>query len=176
MDSVEEHRSYAPERLGFAALTVSDSRTAADDGSGATVERLVEAAGHRLVERRIVRDRVEIIGQAVEELTDLAEVDVVVVSGGTGLAPRDVTIEAVEPRLERTIPGFGELFRMLSWEQVGPAAMLSRSVAGIRGAAAVFVLPGSPRAVELALSGLILPEAAHLLGQVRRGSGADAGE
>ena len=169
---MEQHRSYAPDRLGFAALTVSDSRTPADDGSGDIVERLVAEAGHRLVERRIVRDESEVIRSAVEELMGRAVVDVLVVSGGTGLAPRDVTIEAIEPCLGRPIPGFGELFRMLSWEQVGAAAMLSRAIAGVCGTSVVFVLPGSPRAVELALAALILPEAAHLLGQVRRDSGA----
>lgn len=172
MDSVEQHRSYAPDRLGFAALTVSDSRTPADDGSGDTVERLVGEAGHRLVERGIVEDDIDRIRDAVEALAGRPDVDVVVVSGGTGLAPRDVTIEALEPLLGRLIPGFGELFRMLSWERVGAAAMLSRSTAGILGRNAVFVLPGSPRAVELAMTDLILPEAAHLLGQVRREPGA----
>jgi len=112
------------------------------------------------------------IRDAVGRLLEAPEVDVVVTTGGTGFSPRDVTLEAVGPLLERPIEGFGELFRMLSYQQVGAAAMLSRAAAGIiaggGGAKALFLLPGSPKAVALALEKLILPEAGHLLGQARR--------
>ncbi len=168
MDPPEEHRVYGPDRLGFAALTVSDSRTAADDASGDEIERLATAAGHHLVERRIVPDEIVEIRAAAGELLRLAEVDVLVISGGTGFSPRDLTLEAARPLFDRRIDGFGELFRMLSFEQVGAAAMLSRAAAGVIGSRAVFVLPGSPKAVALAMERLILPEAGHLLGQARR--------
>ena len=169
MDPPEEHRAYGPERLGFAALTVSDSRTAADDASGDEIERLAVAAGHELVERRIVPDEIVEIRAAAGELLRRDGVDVLVLSGGTGFSPRDLTLEAAAPLLERRIDGFGELFRMLSFGEIGAAAMLSRAAAGIIGGRAVFVLPGSPQAVALAMERLILPEAGHLLGQARRG-------
>lgn len=168
MDPPEQHRAYGPDRLGFAAMTVSDSRTAADDGSGETLERLVTAAGHRLVERRIVPDEIVEIRAAAGELLLRDDVDVLVLSGGTGFSPRDLTLEAAAPLLERRVDGFGELFRMLSYQEVGAAAMLSRAAAGIIGRRAVFILPGSPKAVALAMERLILPEAGHLLGQARR--------
>ena len=168
MDPPAEHRAYGPDRLGFAALTVSDSRSAADDASGDVIERLAAAAGHRLVERRIVPDEIVEIRAAANEILRRDDVDVLVLSGGTGFSPRDLTLEAAAPLLERRIDGFGELFRMLSFEQVGAAAMLSRAAAGVIGGRAVFVLPGSPKAVTLAMERLILPEAGHLLGQARR--------
>ena len=168
MAAVESHRSYAPRRLGFAVITVSDSRSPADDTSGDRIEALASAAGHRVIARRIVPDDIEAIRGAVDTVVGRAEIDVVVLSGGTGFAPRDVTLEAVEPLFERSIDGFGELFRMLSFRQVQAAAMLSRAAAGLIGERAIFALPGSPKAVELAMEELILPEIGHLLGQVRR--------
>ena len=164
----EEHRARAPHLLGFAIITVSDSRTVADDTGGATIRRLVEAAGHWIERQTIVRDDVEAIRAAVHEALAQDGVDLVVLTGGTGFSPRDVTIEAVAPILDRPVEGFGELFRMLSYEQVGAAAMLSRATAGVVGRRAVFALPGSPKAVALAMEKLILPEAGHLLGQARR--------
>lgn len=168
MDPPEQHRTYGPDRLGFAALTVSDSRTRDDDASGGEIERLATAAGHLLIERRIVPDEIVEIRAAATEILRRDDVDVLILSGGTGFSPRDLTLEAVAPLLERRIDGFGELFRMLSFEEVGAAAMLSRAGAGIIGRRAVFVLPGSPKAVRLAMERLILPEAGHLLGQARR--------
>ena len=168
MSSVEEHRQAAPQVLRFAVITVSDSRTVEDDVSGKRICELASAAGHEVLEHEIVTDdRLEIRTRLGAVLAD-EKVDVVVLNGGTGVSPRDVTTEVVEPLLETTLHGFGELFRMLSWQQVGAAAMLSRAVAGVIGQRAVFVLPGSPKAVELGMQQLILPEAAHLLSQVRK--------
>jgi len=169
-DAARSHRDYAPTSVGFAALTVSDSRTAETDSSGDAVRRRVEGSPHRWVGARIVVDEVPAVESAVHESLQQPDVDVLVISGGTGFAPRDVTVEAVEPLLERTVVGFGELFRHLSWAEIGAAAMLSRATAGTIGRQAVFVLPGSPAAVELAMTQLILPEAAHLVGQLRRRS------
>lgn len=170
MRPVEEHRRYAPRNLGFAVLTASDSRAKVEDHSGQIIDDLVMAADHRVVDRRVVRDEVSAIRAAVDGALAEHQADVVVLNGGSGFSPRDVTLEAVAPLLEKTIEGFGELFRMLSFEQVGAAAMLSRATAGIVGNSVVFILPGSPKAVELAMRQLILPEVAHLLGQVRRQS------
>ncbi|HKI04810.1 MAG TPA: MogA/MoaB family molybdenum cofactor biosynthesis protein [Thermoanaerobaculia bacterium] len=166
--TADEHRRAAPAVLGFGILTVSDSRGALDDVSGRTLRDLVEASGHRIVDSTLVRDEVASIRAAIRRLLEMPEVDVVVTTGGTGFSPRDVTLDAAAPLLERPIEGFGELFRMLSYQQVGAAAMLSRAAAGVVGAKAVFLLPGSPKAAALAFEKLILPEAGHLLGQVRR--------
>jgi molybdenum cofactor biosynthesis protein B len=174
MSTVDQHRRAAPATLGFALITVSDTRTAADDTSGHALAEMARAAGHRVEESFLVRDEIPAIRAAVERALAREGVDVVVLTGGTGFSPRDVTIEAVGPFLERPIEGFGELFRMLSWQQVGSAAMLSRAAAGLvcrGGSRAVFCLPGSPKAVSLAMEKLILPESGHLLGQARKGAG-----
>lgn len=172
--AVEEHRAAAPETLGFGAVTVSDSRTPDDDASGRLIREMVEAAGHRLVESLLVPDHPAEIKMAVRTLLSTPGIDVVVTTGGTGLSPRDVTIESVLPLVERELPGFGELFRMLSYEQVGSAAMLSRAAAGTVDTRAVFCLPGSPKAVKLAMKRLVLPEAAHLVGVLARPTRAPA--
>ncbi|HEV2846478.1 MAG TPA: MogA/MoaB family molybdenum cofactor biosynthesis protein [Thermoanaerobaculia bacterium] len=166
--SAEQHRRAAPSILGFAVVTVSDSRRSDDDASGGAIRDLVTTAGHRIVDSTLIPDDVAAIRGAVRGMLELPGVDVVVTTGGTGFSPRDVTLEAVGPMLERPVEGFGELFRMLSYQQVGAAAMLSRAAAGLVGTRAVFLLPGSPKAVVLAMEALILPEAAHLLGQARR--------
>lgn len=170
MEAVEQHRQYAPRKLAFTAVTASDSRGETEDHSGQKIASLVREAGHRLVARTVVPDEEEVVRAAVSAALERGEADVVVVCGGTGFSPRDVTVEAVAPLLDRVVEGFGELFRALSFQQIGPAAMLSRALAGVAGTSAVFVLPGSPRAVELAMTELILPEVGHLLGQVRRPS------
>ena len=167
-DPVKEHEAYAPRQLGWAVLTVSSSRTLAEDRSGDRITALLGAAGHQRVERRIVGDDAAAITAAVNELLETAGVDVVIVTGGTGISPTDVTPEAVTPLLERRLDGFGELFRALSFDQVGAAALLSRAVAGTANGRAVFVLPGSPAAAELGVTKLVLPVAAHLIGQLRR--------
>lgn len=169
--SVDEHRAYAPEVLGFAVVTVSDTRAFEEDRSGNVIAQLVEEGGHRVAERRLVRDEVALIREQVCELSVRQDVDVVILTGGTGFSPRDLTVDAVAPLFQRPIEGFGELFRMLSFAEVGAAAMLSRAVAGIVQGRLIFALPGSRAAVRLALERLILPEAGHLLGQIRRPAG-----
>lgn len=168
--SVEQHRRAAPTVLGFALITVSDTRSSEDDVSGRILSEMARAAGHRVETALLVPDEVDAIRAAVRQALDRGGVDVVVLTGGTGLSPRDITLDAVGPLLERPVEGFGELFRMLSYQQVGSAAMLSRAAAGLIGARAVFLLPGSPKAVTLAMEKLILPETGHLLGQARRGA------
>jgi len=167
--SAEQHRLTAPAVLGFAVLTVSDTRQPGNDTSGEAIRGLAAAGGHRVEVSALVPDDVAAIRSAVRSMLAEPGVDVIVATGGTGFSPRDLTIEAVGPLLERPVEGFGELFRMLSYQQVGSAAMLSRATAGLIGTRAVFLLPGSTKAVTLAMEKLILPEAAHLLGQARRG-------
>lgn len=169
------HARTVPGPLGFAIVTVSDTRRGEDDVSGRLAAERIEAAGQRVVERLAVDDEAGPIRHAVEALLARPDVDVVVLAGGTGVSSRDVTPEAVEPLLDRPLPGFGEVFRQLSFAEIGPAAILSRAVAGVvvpgggAPARAVFALPGSPAAVELALTRLVLPAAEHLLAQARRG-------
>jgi molybdenum cofactor biosynthesis protein B len=171
--SAEQHRQYAPTVLGFAVLTVSDSRRPENDTGGRTIREITEAAGHRVEDSTLVRDDVAAIRAALRRLLALPGVDVVVATGGTGFSPRDLTLEAAAPLFDLEIEGFGELFRMLSYNQVGAAAMLSRAAAGLIGDKAVFLLPGSPKAVTLAMEKLILPEAGHLLAQARRSPAGD---
>jgi len=169
VDAVENHRSYAPDDLAFAVVTVSDSRTEEDDTGGLTIRDLVLQSGHRVVDARIVPDDSAQIGAALDDLLQLP-CDAIVLTGGTGFSPRDVTVDSVSPRFEREVDGFGELFRALSYEEVGSAAMLSRATAGIVDGRVIYALPGSPKAVRLAMETLVLPETGHLLGQVRRSS------
>ena len=166
--SAEEHRRFAPAALGFAVVTVSDSRSPRDDTSGDTIRRLVAEGGHRVEVSALVKDDVAAVRRALAEILATPGIDVVVVTGGTGFAPRDLTIDAAVPLFERQVEGFGELFRMLSYRQVGAAAMLSRAAAGLALGRAVFLLPGSPKAVALAMEELILPEAGHLISQARK--------
>ena len=149
-------------------LTVSDSRSLAEDASGDRIRSLVEAAGHAVARRERVRDEADEIREAMRRFLEAPDVDVVVTTGGTGLAARDVTPEAVLPLFERRVPGFGELFRMLSFGAIGASAMLSRAEAGVAHRKPAFLLPGSPDACALAMEKLVLPEAGHLVGLLRR--------
>ena len=167
-DAPAQHRAYAPRSVRCAVLTVSDSRTLADDTSGESIAAALGAAGHEIADRAIVRDDATAIAAAVRRGIERADVDAVIVTGGTGVSPRDVTPEAVLPLLDKLLHGFGELFRMLSFEEIGAAAVLSRALAGTAGRTAVYVLPGSRGAVKLGMERLILPELAHLVGQLRR--------
>jgi len=162
-----EHRSDAPTHVACFVLTCSDSRAQADDVSGRALREGLEAAGHSVVGQTVVRDEPEQIRAAVE-LGLQGGARAVLITGGTGITRRDQTVEAVRPLLEKEIPGFGELFRMLSFQEIGSAAWLSRALAGTVRGALVFVLPGSPNAVRLALDRLILPELGHAVRELSR--------
>ncbi len=163
-----EHRAYAPKSVGCAVLTVSDSRTPETDSSGDLIAERLEAAGHETRCRAIVPDEAHAIRDAVLQAISRPDIDAVIVTGGTGVSPRDVTPDTVEPLLEKRLPGFGELFRVLSFEEIGAAAVLSRALAGTASGTVVYVLPGSSGAVRLGLDRLIVPELAHVVGQLRR--------
>jgi molybdenum cofactor biosynthesis protein B len=159
------HRRAAPRVVPTAVVSVSDSRSLETDAGGALVAELLEGAGHPVVVRRLVRDEREAIAGALRELLAREDVRAVVFTGGTGVAPRDVTPDALMPLLERPLPGFGELFRMLSYQEIGSAALLSRALAGLVAGRVVFALPGSRAAVSLAMQKLVLPELSHLAGE-----------
>ena len=167
--STEEHRATAAGlTAACAVLTVSDTRTRETDEGGRRIVAALEGAGHRVVARALVKDEPAAVHARLVEWLAGGEVEVVLTTGGTGIARRDTTVEVIEALLEKRIEGFGELFRMLSFREVGAAAMLSRAVAGLAGRTAIFALPGSPAAVRLALDELILPELPHLLRELRR--------
>lgn len=170
--SVEEHRRHAPHRLRVAVITVSDTRTAESDDSGKLLRRLLEEAGHELASYALVKDERPSIAKALEEAL-AGPAQAVVLNGGTGISPRDVTIEAVEPLLDKTLPGFGELLRSLSFREIGSAAMLTRAIAGVARGKPVFALPGSPAAVTIAMERLVLPELGHLAGEAVKGTGKE---
>ncbi len=166
--SLEQHKSDAPSELGFCVLTISDTRDLAADRGGEYLVGAVEAAGHRVVAREIVRDDAQEIRAALDRLVAESGAAFVLATGGTGIAPRDVTYDTVRGWFDSDIPGFGELFRRLSYDEIGSAAILSRATAGVRDGVVVCALPGSPKALKLAWERILLPEAGHLAGQVRR--------
>lgn len=147
-----------------AVITVSDTRTAVDDRSGPVIRRLLEGAGHEIVGAAIVVDDVAAIRTAVTAETGRPEIGAVFVTGGTGIAARDVTIESLADLWTKELPGFGEMFRALSFAEIGPAAIMSRATAGVIEGTFVAVLPGSPAACELALGRLLIPELGHVVG------------
>ena len=163
-----EHHSVAPRTVTVAVVTLSDSRSPVDDRTGDTIVALLEAAGHSVAGRELVREDPPAIRAALEAALAGPE-QAVILNGGTGIAPRDSTPEIVAPLLECELPGFGELFRQLSFREIGAAAMLSRALAGVARGKLLFALPGSKAACRLALERLILPELGHLVGELRKG-------
>jgi len=163
--SAHTHHQHDARGVSCAVITISDTRTPETDGSGARIQELLTAHGHRVVHYEILKDEPAQISGAIGAVPAAAEV--IIVNGGTGVARRDTTYEAVSRLLEKEISGFGELFRMLSYEQIGAAAMLSRATAGVVGPHVLFSVPGSTAAVELAMTKLILPQLGHLVGLVR---------
>jgi molybdenum cofactor biosynthesis protein B len=168
--SVKDHRAAGPRSIRCFILTISDTRTPATDTSGDAIATLLVNAGHTLVGRLIVRDDPDVVRRIIQEQVATAPrtgPQVIITSGGTGISQRDQTFEAIAALLDKTLDGFGELFRMLSFQEIGPAAMMSRAVAGVISGRIVACLPGSEAAVRLAMERLLLPELAHLVQQVR---------
>ena len=165
--TASDHPHHEVSDVSFAIVTISSSRTLETDESGDTLEATVEADGHTVTVRELVGDNAAAIGATVVALADREDVDVIITSGGTGLSPEDVTVEALDPHFEKEIPGFGELFRYLSYEDIGPRALLSRSVAGVVGGVPVFCLPGSKQGATFGTEELILPTIGHVLGHVQ---------
>jgi molybdenum cofactor biosynthesis protein B len=163
-----EHKAHAPASVGCWVVTISDSKTDETDTSGALIRQLLAAADQGVVGSTIVRDEPADVQRVVREACRDERVQVVILTGGTGITSRDSTFEAVDALLDKRLPGFGELFRMLSWQEVGAAAMLSRAQMGVHARRIVVSLPGSPNACRLALEKLLIPELGHLVRELRR--------
>jgi molybdenum cofactor biosynthesis protein B len=168
MSTPDEHKATAPKAVGCFVLTVSDTKTAETDTSGQAIRELLTGGGHAVIGSAVVRDEPADVARIVRDACTDPRVQVVILTGGTGITSRDSTFEAVEALLDKRLPGFGELFRVLSYEDVGPAAMLSRAQMGIHARRIVVSLPGSPNACRLALEKLLLPELGHLVREVSR--------
>lgn len=160
------HRKDAPKSVRCFVLTISDTRTPSSDTSGDAIAEVLANNGHEIIGRQLVRDEPTEVRQAVS--SHVADAQVIVTTGGTGITSRDSTYEAITSLLDKKIDGFGELFRSLSYEAIGSAAMMSRACAGTIGRTAVFALPGSEHAVRLALEKLILPEIGHVVRELQR--------
>ena len=173
-DGTKQHKAAAPKRLTFAVFVCSTSRyqqmqkgERISDVSGNTIEALLRNAGHEVLIRKIIADDKDMIADAVMCVLSSTELDAAVFCGGTGIAPKDVTIETVSPFFEKILPGFGEIFRRLSYDKMGSAAVMSRAVAGVAKGKALFCVPGSPDAVRVSVETLILPEAPHIVRHTR---------
>lgn len=166
--SVTEHKATAPASVPCFVLTVSDSRTLATETSGRAIAELLTAAGHTVVDRQVVKDDPAEVRRVVSDEIGLGRARVVITTGGTGITSRDSTYEALTGLFSRRLDGFGELFRMLSFGDIGSAAMLSRATAGIADRCAIFLLPGSEAAVRLAMTRLIIPELGHIARELGR--------
>lgn len=167
-DAPAEHRAASPARVACFVLTMSDSRSIDTDTSGRAIVELLENAGHTVVDRQLLPDDPARVSTLVRSVISRGDARVVITTGGTGIARRDSTYEAIAGLFDKTIVGFGELFRMLSFQDIGSAAMLSRATAGVSGGCAVFVLPGSEHAVRLAMTRLILPELGHVVRELTK--------
>ena len=167
-ESVHKHRDAAPKKVRVAVLTISDTRTPQTDTGGDTIEELVRGAGHEVVERDIVRDEAASIRMKLVDLLGRSDVDAVITTGGTGISARDTTYEVVDRLLEKRLDGFGEIFRMLSYEEIGAAAFLSRAVAGTVGTKFLVCLPGSRNAVRLAVEKLLVSEISHVVFELNK--------
>jgi len=172
--SAGKHKAEAPKALKFGVFICSTSRYRrlmrgenVEDVSGDLIETLLKKAGHKVSFRKTIPDDRTLIEDNAQQALASAEVDAIFFCGGTGIASSDVTIEAVSPLLNKTLPGFGEIFRRLSFDKIGSAAVMSRAVAGVTEGKAIFCVPGSPNAVKLCVEKLILPEAAHIVKHAR---------
>jgi len=167
-EAVRQHHHEAPDHIRAAVLTISDSRTPETDTGGDAIQEILQQAGHEIPARDLVKDEPEEIRHRLKDFLDRDDVDAVVTTGGTGISLRDSTYEVVEAMLEKRLDGFGELFRSLSYEEIGAAAMMSRAVAGTVGRKFVACLPGSANAVRLAVEKLLAPEMPHVVFELRK--------
>lgn len=166
--SANEHKAMAPRQVRVFVLTVSDTRTDATDTAGAAIIEALKSHGHAVAGKAIEKDEPARVAELVRQQAVIGDVDAIITTGGTGLTSRDSTFEAIDGLLTKRLPGFGELFRMLSYQDIGSAAMMSRACAGTIGKAVVIALPGSEKAVRLAMDKLVIPELTHLVQQATK--------
>ncbi|MCA9832609.1 MAG: molybdenum cofactor biosynthesis protein MoaB [Thermomicrobiales bacterium] len=167
-ESTSQHRAEAPTSVGIAVLTVSDTRTQEDDASGRLIRDHLNFRGHDILSYRIVRDDAAAILDTLQAWLSDPQIQAIIINGGTGIAGRDVTYASIANLIQKPMPGFGELFRMLSWDEVGAASMLSRAIAGVSENTVIFSIPGSVNAVRLALEKLIGPELGHVVHEINK--------
>jgi molybdenum cofactor biosynthesis protein B len=165
----EQHIQAAKDIVArCAVVTLSDTRTIATDSSGQLIQKLLRDAGHQVSAYHLIKDEPAALESLLLELASSADIDALLTNGGTGIANRDQTIGVIEKMIDQPLPGFGELFRMLSWQQIGAGAMLSRAAAGVTRGKPIFAMPGSGKAVELAMTQLIVPQLRHILHELRK--------
>lgn len=167
-EATQQHRSQAPRQVRCAVLTISDTRTLQTDAGGQCIVERLAAAGHVVVARHIVPDEPARIESLLSGHLARSDVQAILITGGTGVSGRDQTYETISRMLSKPLPGYGELFRMLSYQEIGAAAMLSRAVAGLVGRTVLLTMPGSPAGVKLAMDKLIIPELPHLVREAER--------
>ena len=166
--SAQQHREASPEAVRCAVLTISDTRNPETDSSGRMIKDLLEIKGHPVVAYAVVKDDPGETRSTIERWIATGEAQAILTNGGTGIAGRDTTYDAIVGLLEKRLDGFGELFRMLSYQEIGAAAMLSRAVAGVAQGRVIIAMPGSSNAVKLAMTKLVLPELGHLVYEVSK--------
>ncbi len=159
----QEHKHKAPKSVSCAVLTISDTRTEQDDESGRFVRQKLSETGHQVILHCILKNEADSIKHKIHELLKEEEVQVIIIIGGTGVSRRDVTIETIHPILEKELDGFGELFRFLTYGEIGTGSIMSRAIAGIAERKVILCLPGSPEAAKLVMDNIILPELGHLV-------------
>ena len=165
---VEEHKKHAVKNIAFAVVVVSDTRNEENDESGKLMKRMIEESGNRVGWYGIVKNEKEDIKRIAEKLLSDEQIDAIIFSGGTGISSRDVTVDTIQPLMDKILPGFGEMFRYLSMKEIGSAAIMSRAMAGIKNKKALFSLPGSKNAVRVAMKEIILKECGHILWEARK--------
>jgi len=164
----QEHKHKAPKSVSCAVLTISDTRTERDDESGQRLVRKLGESGHRVIRYCILKNEADSIKKKIYELLKEEELQVIITSGGTGVSRRDITIETIYPILEKKLDGFGELFRSLTYQEIGTGSIMSRAIAGVARGKVIICLPGSPEATNLAMDKIILPEIGHLVREATR--------
>ncbi len=164
----QEHKHKEPKSVSCAVLTISDTRTEQDDESGRLIRQKLSENGHRVMFYSILKDEADSIKKKLYELLEQDELQVIITSGGTGVSRRDITVETIYPILEKKLDGFGELFRLLTYQEIGTGSIMSRAIAGVAGGKVILCLPGSPEATKLAMDKIILPELGHLAMEATR--------
>ena len=164
----QEHKQKAPKSVSCAGITISDTKTERDDESGRLIRQKLSQNGHRVVSYCILKDEADAIEKKILELLRDEEIQVIITSGGTGASHRDITVETISPILEKKLDGFGELFRFLTYQEIGTASIMSRAIGGVARGRVILCLPGSPGAAKLAMDRIILPEIGHMVREATR--------